>query len=193
MTKKEFLNNLELELRGLPSEVIKDILSDYEEHFEIGISKGKSEEEISKELGEPMEIARGYLTNYNSIDYDSNRSANNYTSKILLAILLIFANIVVLLGPFLGVVGILIGFYIIGIGFVFGGIALIFRLPMSIVFYNTVPSFLTTFSFGIGLGALGALVIILALFLSKFLYKLLVKYINWNGELINKRGVYNEC
>ena len=55
MNRKEFIDKLKLYLQGMPESEIQDILSDYEEHFNIGISKGKSEEEIANELGEPKD------------------------------------------------------------------------------------------------------------------------------------------
>ena len=53
MNRDEFIGILRNELSGIPKEEIEDILYDYEEHFEIGIHKGKTEEEIAKELGNP--------------------------------------------------------------------------------------------------------------------------------------------
>lgn len=50
MNKAEFIGNLRHELKGIPENEIDDILYDYEEHFQIGLSKGKTEEEIAMEL-----------------------------------------------------------------------------------------------------------------------------------------------
>lgn len=61
MNKVTFLRLLRISLRGLPETEIADIVRDYEEHFNIGISKGKMEEEISAELGNPVELAKGYF------------------------------------------------------------------------------------------------------------------------------------
>lgn len=62
MNKKEYLAKLRMYLQGLPISELEDIISDYDEHFNIGISKGKSEEEISRELGDPKEVALSYKT-----------------------------------------------------------------------------------------------------------------------------------
>lgn len=61
MNKVTFLRLLRISLRGLPETEIADIVRDYEEHFNIGISKGKMEEEISAELGDPVELAKNYF------------------------------------------------------------------------------------------------------------------------------------
>lgn len=61
MNKKEYLDLLRYYLRDLPTLVVDDIIYDYSEHFSIGMEKGKTQEEISKELGSPDVIAREYL------------------------------------------------------------------------------------------------------------------------------------
>ncbi len=65
MDRENYLETLATCLQGLPNDEIEDILSDYKEHFHIGLSKGKSEEEISKELGKPEDIAKNYISSSN--------------------------------------------------------------------------------------------------------------------------------
>lgn len=61
MSKREFLDLLRYYLRIYPANIINDIVADYEEHFRIGLEKGKSETEISAELGSPKDIADEFL------------------------------------------------------------------------------------------------------------------------------------
>lgn len=189
MNRKEYLDRLRISLQGLPIAEIEDILSDYEEHFDIGISKGKSEEEISKELGDPREVAssyRGaYKSNYNKSDYNTNISNDN-TRKLLITLALIAFNIVIVAGPYFGLVGLLLGLYGVGIGLSIGGIVALLGFPITFFTPIPAPHILTSISFGIGLLALGVLGIILSVYLTKEFYKLTVKYIRWNVELINK-------
>jgi uncharacterized membrane protein len=58
MRKKEFLEELEEYLVGIPREEKEEIIQDYEEHFKIGKKKNRSEADIVKSLGDPKEIAR---------------------------------------------------------------------------------------------------------------------------------------
>ncbi|NLZ81939.1 MAG: DUF1700 domain-containing protein, partial [Clostridiales bacterium] len=51
MNKNEYLAALKAALEDTDQNVMEDIVSDYEEHFQVGIQKGKSEEQICKELG----------------------------------------------------------------------------------------------------------------------------------------------
>lgn len=191
MNRDEYINKLRINLQGLPNSEIQDILSDYEEHFQIGISKGKSEEEISKELGDPKEVAKGYrATNKTSerVNEGSNYTSNtnDSTRKFLISLLLIGVNLIVLFGPVMAVFGIMMGIFGMGIGFTFGGIGLIFRLPFGFFITNAYPHILTSLGMGIGLSSLGILTLILAVFLIKLLFKLASRYIKWNIELINK-------
>ncbi len=61
MNKRDYLDLLRYYLRDLPGVVVNDIIYDYEEHFNAGIENGKTEEQISEELGSPDDIAKEYL------------------------------------------------------------------------------------------------------------------------------------
>jgi uncharacterized membrane protein len=60
MTKQEFMRRLDDALARLKPEERKDILADFEEHFTGGISTGKTEEEVARELGDPVALAAQY-------------------------------------------------------------------------------------------------------------------------------------
>lgn len=64
MREYEFLKTLREELSLLPHELREDIIRDFEEHFEEGMAKGKSAEEIAANLGDPKIIAEEYLGRY---------------------------------------------------------------------------------------------------------------------------------
>ncbi|MDR7870607.1 MAG: DUF1700 domain-containing protein [Tissierellaceae bacterium] len=186
MNRHEFLRQLRHSLYGLSEEEINDIILDYEEHFQIGLSKGKSEEEISKELGNPRDIARNYIntsTTQKEPRLDSN--LNNNSRKFILLILLGLFNLIIVLGPYLGIVGILIGVFGLGIGLFFGGIGILFGAPFVAFGSFGQLHILTMISFFIGLSGLGILVVLLGIYLSKLLYKLTVRYIKWNIDTIN--------
>ncbi|NLM05865.1 MAG: DUF1700 domain-containing protein [Tissierellia bacterium] len=70
MNKVGYLNTLRKCLSSLPQDEIEDIIRDYREHFDVGISKGKTEEEISEELGSPVEIAKEYGVSPNFFRYE---------------------------------------------------------------------------------------------------------------------------
>ncbi|MCR4556941.1 MAG: DUF1700 domain-containing protein [Saccharofermentans sp.] len=57
MNKTEYLTKLTNELGHMPYGDVKDIIGSIEEHFEEGLSEGRSEEEIAASLGDPKELA----------------------------------------------------------------------------------------------------------------------------------------
>lgn len=187
MNKKDYLTKLKIALQGLPIEEVEDILSDYEEHFQIGISKGKSEEEIAHELGDPREVAAGYRLNqrsYQTTERPGTTPSNDNGRKFIIGLLLVIVNLIVLFGPAMALLGILLGLFGMGIGFIFGGFGMILRLPF--VFIGNSPHILTTLGLGFGLGALGLLILIFGAFIIKHLVILIRKYVRWNIELVNK-------
>ncbi len=56
----EYLQALSRALSRLDQSEREDILADLREHFEIGLSQGKTEKQIATELGDPNSIARLY-------------------------------------------------------------------------------------------------------------------------------------
>jgi uncharacterized membrane protein len=60
MTEQEFLSALKLHLEAHQVLNIQDILNDYREHFVHGRAKGKTEEQICTDLGNPVTIAKAY-------------------------------------------------------------------------------------------------------------------------------------
>lgn len=185
MTKTAYMDKLKAYLHSLPSDELEDILSDYDEHFEVGLSKGKTAEEISKELGDPYDISRNYI-NANSITNTPVTTSNN--QGILIILLLAAFNIVIVLGPYISIVGLLIGMYITGVSFIFGGIALMLGNAFNFIGIISQPHILTSLGFGIGLSSLGVLTLILGIYLSKLLISLTKRYISWNIEIVNRGG-----
>lgn len=63
MNRAEYISQLEFSLKGkLPPREINEILRDYSEYFEAGKGEGKTEEEISVNLGIPSMVAEQILS-----------------------------------------------------------------------------------------------------------------------------------
>ena len=189
MNKSEFIQTLRNELKGIPEYEIKDILYDYEEHFEIGISKGKTETEIAKELGNPKGIAKSYRASSKISAAESNPSPRNLFKAVLAAMALGFFNLIIVLGPFLLIVGLLFGLYGTSAGFIIGGISSFFGTIAAPFFPYTVSIGvhpITSISIGIGLIALGILLLLGSFYLTRLLYQGTIKYLRWNIDIIKK-------
>ena len=62
MTKSEFLERLEKELKQNNISDIADIIEEYKQHFAFKLADGFSEEEISAKLGDPAGISEQFST-----------------------------------------------------------------------------------------------------------------------------------
>lgn len=206
MKKKEFLEELDkiLTQKNYPEK--EDVLKDFEEHFVIGQEEGKSEEEIAKLLGRPKEIAEQFkeeieeenskktATVKSEVPEDNNQTKkeNDSATKLILAICLIFFNLVFVLGIVGGIFGALVGFIagfiaiaVAGIGLVVVGIL---GLILGSVIVPTSLMALTLMFSGIGTTALGILATMATVWISIQFFKLLIKYCQWNVKVI-KGGI----
>lgn len=61
MNKHEYISALRAQLQKLPSNDVEEIVKEFETHFEIGVSEGKTEEEIAAKLGSPEEVGKIYM------------------------------------------------------------------------------------------------------------------------------------
>lgn len=81
MTKNEFLRELLGTLQGrMPQADINEILLDYRDIFDSGSVEGKSEDEISAEIGSPAGIARTILSDAIRVDTSPMGDISNLAS-----------------------------------------------------------------------------------------------------------------
>lgn len=80
MTKNEFLTLLEQRLMVLNDDERADLLSEYEQHIEMKIQSGLSEEEAIADFGDPEELIKELLEAYHlNTDYQPN---NHFAANI---------------------------------------------------------------------------------------------------------------
>lgn len=82
MNKEEFLTKLRKKINILEDSEIEDIVSEYEGYIEEKVSRGLTEEEAVKELGDLNEITRDLLAAYKVKEPESTWSFNAWISKI---------------------------------------------------------------------------------------------------------------
>lgn len=80
MNKQDFLKKLEKNLSVLEESEIKDILEEYEQHIDMAMQGGISEEEALKEFGDLSELTAGILEAYHvKADYNKdNKTALDF-------------------------------------------------------------------------------------------------------------------
>lgn len=190
MTKNEFLRNLQTGLETHQVKNVTDILTDYEEHFTHGLSKGKSEAEIAQSLGSPSTIAQAYKTEtmIAEIKNTDNKFRWGLALNIILRLLVLAPfNFFVLLIPGL------ITFFLLATGWslslTFGsiGLGILFYLPslfsLSSTYWMAMAGIFGTIGF-FGLGIIGVLVMF---FITKYIVLALIGYLQWNLKFITEK------
>jgi len=126
MTRDEFLKRLRKGLAGLPPEMVDDITSDYEAHFDDAAGEGRSEAEVAAALGDPGRLARELKLEAGFRRWEEGRSPSSAMGAIFAFLGLGALDILLLLPILLSLIGVIIGLYgaLLGV-FVAGGAALI--------------------------------------------------------------------
>ena len=187
MNKKQFFKELREELKQLPKEDFSSIMEDFEEHFEIGLSKGRNEEEIVESLGTPNTIAKHAKAYFLVRRAEEKSSVINFLRAIYATIGLGFFNLIFMSGILLGVSFLLFGFFLAAGAIVFAGIASIvspFIAPYieSITLGGINP--MALFFFGFGLTAFGLLFFIANGYIARWFYNIIIKYLKMNIKII---------
>ncbi|GAA0440831.1 hypothetical protein GCM10008983_17400 [Lentibacillus halophilus] len=86
MTKNEFFQELERYLDDIPYTEYQDIVRDFEEHFHMAYSEGKSDHQVTKELGDPKMVAQSLKPEYTGKMVNIKRTAEIVLSVIGLII-----------------------------------------------------------------------------------------------------------
>lgn len=189
MNRTEFINKLEKLLKGIPYDDKKEILYDYEEHFNAGISEGKSEEEISFSLGDPVIIARQFKADYMLKKAESSRSARNLWSAVLSITALGFLNLILIIPIYLSLAAVILAFYAAAAAMAIGGIAgipVVLAEPLFNEYYIIGINAGSAIFLSIGICTLGLLAFIGTNQLARQFYKGTVWYLKVCQGIIRK-------
>jgi uncharacterized membrane protein len=195
MNKKEFLDNLSKYLRGIPGEDEQDIISDFEEHFEMGKNEGRTEEDLSKSLGDPKALANQLKANIMVVKAEKETTAVNITRAVFASLGLGFFNLIFVLGPFIGVLGILAGLFATAVGITASGITGLLGTIFSPLFpeyFNLVINSAVGIFASIGLICFGILFFIGDVYLTRGFFRLFIRYIKFNARIVTGKERKNE-
>ena len=81
MNKSEYLSNLKEALKDTDESTMEEIVSDYEEHFQVGMEYGKSEQQICEELGSIEDLVEEIKEVYHTSDTEEKKSESDKTNK----------------------------------------------------------------------------------------------------------------
>lgn len=185
MTREAFLKELDRLLKGVPDEERKEILADYEEHFYMASAEGKAEEDIARSLGNPKQIAKEMVAIYHVEQAQANFSASYIVRATFAVVSLGFFNLVFVLGPFIALAGVLFSLYA-------AAFTLIVAPVVGLVLQTVQGISLSQFSFGFFVAlvaaSLGVLLLVGLLYLTKWAYRQLVRYLQFNLQIIKNKG-----
>lgn len=184
MNKETFLKQLDSSLTKLSQDDRRDIIQDYEEYFTIGLKEGKTEEQMATALGSPSQIAKELMATYHLNKVENTASAGNIMRAVWAVIGLGFFNLVIVLGPFIALVGIVLGGWALSVGFILSPIgALINAILGSFMLFDLFVS--------LALCGIGIFVGIGMFFATKALSKGFIRYLQFNASLV-KGGMRRE-
>jgi uncharacterized membrane protein len=180
MNKKEFMEKLDKALAGIPKDEKKEVMRDYEDHFSIGLEKGRTEDEIAKSLGDPASIAKSITAEYSITRAKREPSIKNIFRAIITVTGLGLFNLIFVLGPLIIAVALL---------FVAYGVAILFiAAPFLMLVYPasvSIPSGDTPiWMVAVGLHIIGDILLVLSLYITKGFYKLIIAYLQMNAKII---------
>ncbi|MDO4720238.1 MAG: DUF1700 domain-containing protein [Peptostreptococcaceae bacterium] len=194
MNQEQFMTRLRSLLSDLGSEVAADILYDYEEHFQIGKEKGKTEEEISRSLGAPEQIASQYRFEFAVKKAEESRRPHNLLMAIFAGVGLGFFNLVFVLGIYIGLLASALAMFF-SAAMVFGSGLLLTVCAL----LPSAPSWLSTpfvmenlwgriaaLLAGVGVTAAGILLLLLTVKLMELMYRGTLAYIKANIRIVKK-------
>lgn len=126
MKRNEFIRRLKAGLKGMPQDVVAEIVADYEEHFEAALAEGRNEEEVAAALGNPSRLARELRFETGFRNWKSDATPASAWSAILAFMGLATIDILILLPIVLPVLGVVFGLFVAAVAcFIAGGFILI--------------------------------------------------------------------
>jgi uncharacterized membrane protein len=188
MTRNEFITRLRQGLVGLDPDYIRDVMGDYQTHFDDGQASGRSEEEIAAALGDPGRLARELRAEAGFKAWEERKTPGNLAGAVLALMGLATVDVMFLL-PFLcAMFGIFIGCSVAVLVMVVVGFALMvaalfpglawFGLTGGVELVAVGLVGLGLVALGVGIGALFSMIV-------DFVVKALVRYARLHFRLID--------
>jgi len=179
LTREQFLTQLNSSLNGISSVERQDILQDYEEHFAIGLEEGKTEQQITESLGSPNQIARELMAMHHLDKVETTVTTGNIVRAVWAVIGLGFFNIVIVLGPFIGLLGVIFAGWVTGASFVASPLLVLVNAVINVGTFEFFDLFVS-----IGLCGLGILIGLGMFYITKWITRGFIKYLKFNVSLV---------
>jgi len=192
MTKQDYLSALRAYLAKLPSDEVEDILRDFEEHFSIGLSQDKTEQEIAAELGSPAEVAKTYIDETIPEGFEATTAGARVTGQTIAAapvakaekdvsgarVFVVLFNLLVFIWVWISIAMTVLGFWMLPVGLIIAVIAMLIAIA-------AVPAAAMAFYIFLLLGLLFLAIAtgIAMFFATKGFIWVTVEYVKWNKKI----------
>lgn len=97
MAKTAYLEALKRAMTGLPPDVQAKTLAYYEQRFVDGVTSGRSEEDVARELDEPKKVAMTLRANVHMQAFQTKKSPGTFIRMAFAAVGLVIFNLVMVL------------------------------------------------------------------------------------------------
>jgi uncharacterized membrane protein len=151
MTKYNFLNELERQLAKLPEEDRREIMQDYEEHFEFAVEAGKSDEEVIASLGSPEKIAKEVAADYHVELARETKAVSNALRAVFAVGGLGFFNLLFVLAPAMTIGAFIFAIGLAGIVFLASPILLLLFSAVGLQSFTWFEFFMSLTASGVGI------------------------------------------
>ena len=183
MNRKQYMNALKRELRGLNAEDRKTILDDYDEHFRQSLAEGQSEDSIAAALGTPAERAAEAKEEL-GIEKFRESTAGSVVRISMASLSLLLFNAIVIIGPYAGLLAVVVSLWATAVSVTVSGAAMILSVPLEPLLRIWLPiepvagvmPRVAIFFGGISVSALGLLACIGMIYLTKWFIDGTVRY-----------------
>lgn len=188
MKKDDYISILNKYIKNMNKEEKEDILNEYKSHFISGHYDNKTDEQISKELGNPISIAKELNAIKTVENLRKEKNIKNICTSFVSIMSLSIFNFIILL---ISLVVLLMLFPFI-LAYVIA-VPVMIMSPALLIFVGAIYGFdVITWSdiFNTIKGVLiGIVLAIIGYYVIKYFSKLIIVYFEWNINLFKKEGL----
>jgi uncharacterized membrane protein len=193
MNKIKFIEELKTSLGHLPKEDVIEIIRDQEEYIRDAMAAGRSEDDVLLSLGSPKAMAANFKAETKIASAQASRSLGSQVSGTFGAVLAVLAlaplNLLVVLGPFIALLGILVGGWSVAGAVVITGVAMVVAFMFKLVFFTVGAwTHLSLLFFTLGTIGLGILSMFAMAYITRWFFNGTLAYLKWNLKFIQARA-----
>jgi uncharacterized membrane protein len=185
LKKAEYLAALKSELAVFNEVEANEVIRDQEEYIVEAIKSGRDEESVVKALGSPKDLAQELKASYQINKATHEEKILPKFKSVLKAILALCVlapfNLIFVVGPFFGAIGVLVAIWAVALTISALGLG---GVPFSLLGIANVALFSTIMFSSLALFCFGILCLVGSFVLTKYFLTFTASYLKWNYQFI---------